>query len=120
MKIAITTEGKTLDGALDPRFGRAKRFILYDTDKGTYEVLENEANFNAAQGAGIQAAQNLIDAGVDTLITGHTGPNAFRVLQRAGILVYQSKSCPVAQAIEAFMKGELQKAEDADVGGHWT
>ena len=57
MKIAITTSGDSLDAAVDPRFGRAKAFILYDTETDEWSVLDNAQNLNAAQGAGIQAAQ---------------------------------------------------------------
>jgi hypothetical protein len=63
MKIAITTSGIDLDAPVDPRFGRAKSFIIYDTDSGQWSVLDNAQNLNAAQGAGIQAATAVVKDG---------------------------------------------------------
>jgi len=119
MKIAITVDGETLESNLDSRFGRAKRFMLYDTEKESFSLLDNAQNLNAAQGAGIQSAQNIAAAGAEALITGHTGPKAFTVLHAAEIAIYHSDVQPVKDAIAAFKKGELKKADTADVEGHW-
>ncbi len=120
MKVAITVDGMTLDSMLDARFGRAARFMIYDTENGTFELLDNTQNLNAAQGAGIQSAQNVANAGVVALITGHTGPKAFSVLQKAEIAVYHSEVRAVKDIVDAFKKGELQRAESADVESHWA
>ena len=120
MKLAITVDGDTLDAMLDGRFGRAKHFMIYETDDGTFELLDNTQNLNAAQGAGIQSAQNVAAAGAEALITGHTGPKAFAVLQKAKIAVYSSDIRPVKEAIDAFKSGKLAKAESADVESHWV
>lgn len=120
MKVAITIDGTTLDAKLDSRFGRAARFMLYDTETGSFELMDNAQNLNAAQGAGIQSAQNVAQAGVEALITGHTGPKAFSVLQKARILVYHSEVRPVRDVLEDFKNGALTKAENADVESHWV
>ena len=73
MKVAITAQGKTPSDHIDSRFGRAQQFILMDTESEDYEVLDNTQNLNAAQGAGIQAAQHIVNAGADAVITGHCG-----------------------------------------------
>ena len=119
MKIAITTSGAGLDGELDPRFGRAAAFIIYDTATREHEVVNNTQNLNAAQGAGIQSAQLVAEQGAEALITGHCGPKAFRVLKSAGIKVFTSDMRKITEAITAFENGELQEASDADVDGHW-
>ncbi|RJP73978.1 MAG: dinitrogenase iron-molybdenum cofactor biosynthesis protein [Candidatus Zixiibacteriota bacterium] len=120
MKIAITAAGATLDAPLDPRFGRAVNFILYDLDSGKFEVIDNLQNLEAAQGAGIQAAETVARAGADGLITGHCGPKAFRVLAAAGIPVYNTSVATVAQALEEYREGRLVPARSADVEGHWA
>lgn len=119
MKIAISSSGTTLDAPVDPRFGRAAKFILIDTATGAFEVHDNAQNLNAAQGAGIQSAQNVSQLGAEAVITGHCGPKAFRTLQAAGIKVAVGAKGTVAEAVEAFKKGELKPAESADVEGHW-
>jgi predicted Fe-Mo cluster-binding NifX family protein len=120
VKIAFTTSGDALNAPLDSRFGRAPRFIICDLDQGGFEVIDNQQNLNAAQGAGIQAAETIARAGVDCLVTGHCGPKAFRVLSAAGIKVYNSDAPTVAEALEAFKSGTLTPARAADVEGHWA
>ena len=56
MKICITSQGKNLESEIDPRFGRCKYFIFYDTETNQYEVVENPWR-EAPKGAGNQAAQ---------------------------------------------------------------
>jgi len=120
MKIAFTASGKTLDASLDSRFGRAPLFIVYDLDRGDFEVIDNQQNLNAAQGAGVQAAQTVARAGADCLVTGHCGPKAFRVLAAAGIKVYTTTEPTVAAALKAYQSGALTLAPAADVDGHWA
>ncbi len=119
MKIALTTSGNSLDAPLDSRFGRAQKFLIYDLENGSFESIDNAQNLNAAQGAGIQSAQNVANASVQCVITGHCGPKAFRVLTAAGIAVYCAEGITIAQALERFKSGSLKKAESADVEGHW-
>ncbi len=119
MKIAFTTSGRTLDSLLDPRFGRAPGFLIYDTDGGSVEYISNIQNFNAVQGAGTQSAQNLGSAGVSAVVTGHCGPKAFSVLARAGIKVYNTGLATVAEALEALQSGGLSPAGGPDRESHW-
>ena len=119
MKIAITASGKTLDAPVDQRFGRAPVFILYDTKTRSSEAIDNSQNLNAAQGAGIQAAETISRLGAECLLTGHCGPKAFRTLSAAGVRVYNGASGTVAEAIAAFEAGKLAESSGADVDGHW-
>jgi len=120
MKIALTTSGKDLNAPLDSRFGRAPKFIIYDLETKTFEVVDNDQNLNAAQGAGIQSAQNIARLGVKALITGHCGPKAFRVLQAAKIKIYNTTASTVSDAINDYRNGKLIEAASADVEGHWV
>ena len=119
MKIAITASGKTLDVPVDPRFGRASAYILYDTATKSFQAVDNTQSLNAEQGAGIQAAETISRLGVECLITGHCGPKAFRALSAAGIRIYSGASGTVAEAIAAFEAGKLVPTPAADVDGHW-
>ena len=85
MKIAITSTGDTKSSKADPRFGRARYFLIFDTATSEYEVIDNTINMEAPQGAGIQAAETVVDQGAKILITGHCGPKAFRALEAAGV-----------------------------------
>lgn len=120
MKIAITTTGKDLGAPFESRFGRAPGFIIYDSDKISFEFIDNQTNLNAAQGAGIQAATNIVKAGAKALISGHCGPKAFAVLNNAGVVIYTTSEVEtVAQAIEFFVLGKLKEIQSADAVGHW-
>jgi len=119
MKIAVTSEGPLLESRLDPRFGRAKYFLFYDTETGEYEFYDNEEGANALQGAGIQSAELVVNRGAQVVITGHCGPKAFRALKEAGVEVYYAGEGTVRDAIDALARGELSLAQEADVPGHW-
>jgi len=119
MKIAVTAKGRDLDSQVDPRFGRAAYLILVDTDSLAFEVLDNSENANAFKGAGIQAATSVCDRGVDALLTGFCGPNAFRILSAANINVVNDISGTVRDAVSALNQGEVSFAEAANVEGHW-
>jgi len=119
VKIAITSSGETLEAAVDPRFGRAKTFILYDTDTGEWSALDNMQNLQAAQGAGIQAATAVVNAGAQAVLTGNCGPRAFTTLAAAQVTVYPGVSGTVQEAIDAFKAGELAAAGGANVNAHF-
>ena len=120
MKVAITASGASLDAPLNPRFGRAAQFIVVDSETGAFRVHDNTPNLNAAQGAGIQAAETVSQLGVEVVITGHCGPKAFRALQAAGIQVVTGATGTVRDALAQFQKGKLKPATSADVEGHWA
>jgi len=109
MKVAFTTSGSRVPG-----------FIIYDIDSGTSEFVDNQQSLNAAQGAGIQAAETVVRSGAKALVTGHCGPKAFRVLCAAGVEVYNTDQPTVAAALAAFKAGTLKPADSADVEGHWV
>jgi predicted Fe-Mo cluster-binding NifX family protein len=113
VKLALTTPGETLEAPLDPRFGRAPRFLVFETDTSAFEIVDNQAGVEAAHGAGVQAAETLARLGVRGVVTGHCGPKAFDVLVRAGIEVYNTDAKTVAEAIAAHRAGTLVAAEPA-------
>ena len=120
MKLAISAKGKDLDSPVEQRFGRADVFIIYDTDTGNFEAIDNRANLDLAQGAGIQSARNVVAQGVQYVITGHCGPKAYRSLSAADVRVILGGTGTVREAIARFEAGELEVTEEADVEGHWV
>ena len=120
MKISVSSQGEKLDSAVDPRFGRAAQFILYDTQTESYEAISNSQSINTAQGAGIKAAETISRLGTEVLITGHCGPKAFQTLKAAGIEInVGAEGCTVSQALEKYKSGQLKAADSSDVVGHW-
>ncbi|MEA3366587.1 MAG: NifB/NifX family molybdenum-iron cluster-binding protein [Planctomycetota bacterium] len=120
MKLCITSQGETLEAAVDPRFARAPFFIVYDSETDEWQAVDNAQNVQAAGGAGPQAAQNLANLGAEVVLTGHCGPNAFRTLGAAGIQVIINVEGTVADAVQQYKAGGLTPTEAPDVQGHWT
>jgi len=117
MKIAITSSGDNLDSQMDPRFGRCQYFLIVDPDTMDFEAMLNESAM-ASGGAGIQAAQTIVNVGINAVITGNVGPNAFEVLSAAGIETMTGASGTVRHALELYKSGSLQSAAGATVGSH--
>lgn len=115
MKIAVTSLGESLESPVDQRFGRTRFFVLYDSETGAWSAHDNKQNLQAAQGAGIQAAQRVVDLGAEAVITGHCGPKAFATLSAAEIVVYQEAAGSVQNALDAYRSASLKKASQADV-----
>jgi len=120
MIIAITAQGEIPAAILDARFGRAPFFMLWDTEREQWRSFSNQQNFDAEQGAGIQAAQQVIDAQANVVITGHCGPKAFRLLQAAGVKVYIGTAGTVEAVLAAFEAKTLTPLAQSDVEGHWA
>ena len=97
---------------MDPRFGRAAHFLIFDTGTNDFILIDN-ANAAAAQGAGIKAAEAVVKAGAAVLISGECGPKAFGALKQAAVKIYSARSMSVSGALEAFRAGKLTEAEAA-------
>jgi predicted Fe-Mo cluster-binding NifX family protein len=120
MRTAVTAQGRDLTAPVDPRFGRARFFVIVDAETGEFSAVDNTQNLNAAQGAGIQAGRNVVELGVKAVITGHVGPKAFTTLQAGAVSVYTGAVGTVADAIEQFKAGKLKQSTRADIEGHWV
>jgi predicted Fe-Mo cluster-binding NifX family protein len=119
MKVVVTSQGTELASKVDPRFGRAKYLLVVDAESDEMTCHDNAQNLNAVQGAGIQAGRNVLDLGVGAVITGNVGPKAFATLQSGGIEVYIGAQGTVEEAVEAYKQGRLDRADGANVQGHW-
>lgn len=120
MKLALPVMSDNLQDQMNRTFGRAQKFMIYDTDTDKFEMVDNIQNLNAAQGAGIQSARNVAQSGAKALICENCGPKAFQVLSAAGIEVYIAGAGKVSDLIEKFIKGELKASNSANVEGHWV
>lgn len=109
MKIAFTTKGNSWDSAMDPRFGRAEYFLVYDEDKKELSHYDNRDAANEAHGAGPKTAKKIFNFNPDVLITGNgPGGNAAEVLEKTGIKIFiGAGGMTVKDAYEAYKNKKL-------------
>ena len=118
MKVAVSASGPSLDASVDPRFGRCAYFVIVDTETMQFEALENQARY-AGGGAGIQAAQTVASKGVQVVLTGQVGPNAYQALSAAGIQIVTGVYGTVREAVMKFKSGELKGTSAPTVPMHY-
>ena len=110
-KIAISSEGPTLEDWVDPRFGRAGGFVVVELPSRNIEYIDNGASQMMAMGAGIETAERMAAAGVEVVLSGYVGPKAFDALTAAGIKICQDvEGITVGEAVERFVNGEYPYA----------
>ncbi|NJE41874.1 NifB/NifX family molybdenum-iron cluster-binding protein [Thermococcus sp. GR6] len=124
MRIIVSTINGGLDDRVNQTFGRTPTFTIIDVENGervNVQVVQNPG-YSQPRGAGVTAAQFCIDQGAEVVIAGQFGPNSYGVLQTAGIrMVSAPPTMIVREAVEAFLRGELQSAVTSPgrhVGGH--
>lgn len=118
MKIAISATGPNLEAEVDPRFGRCRYFIIADPATMAFEAIDNSSAMSAG-GAGISAGQAIAGKGVEAVLTGNCGPNAYQVLSAAGIKVITGVSGKVKDAIEGYQAGKFKASDQANVPDHF-
>jgi len=115
MRIVVTADGAGLEAPASPILGRCASYVFVDTESMQWEALENPAR-SASGGAGIQAAQFIIERGAQAVVTGQVGPNAMDVFQAAGVPVYLFSGGTVGEAVAAFRAGKLPPAQPGGRG----
>ncbi len=117
MKIAITAQGDDLDVEVNPFFGRAPCFIFVDPESLAFDAVVNPALMSAG-GAGISAAQLVVEHQAAAVLTGNVGPNAYGVLRAADVPIYLIDPCTVRQAVDQFKAGILEPLQQASAQAH--
>jgi predicted Fe-Mo cluster-binding NifX family protein len=111
MKIAISTSAASLDSLVDPRFGRAARFVFFDTEAQEWMTFPNPA-LNAKSGAGVHAAQSIARHGAQVAISGDFGPKAYETLSAAGVQMFQvpgGTAFTAREVLVRYRRGQLKQ-----------
>lgn len=117
MKVAIPVDVQSLDSAVAENFGRAANFLFYDTETKEVSYCDNSAVMSQG-GAGIKAAQVIVDGGAGVLITPRCGENAAQVLEAAGVKLFQSVGGTAQENLDAFAAGALEALANIYAGFH--
>jgi len=123
MIIAVTAKEASLQSEVDPRFGRAAYFLIANSQTGEVYAHDNTEGIDAANGSGTGASQLLAEYNVDVLYTGHVGPKAAEVLDKAKITYHehtegtidpQAAEEPPEETVAAPENGAIRLAIPAD------
>lgn len=117
MIIAVPAENQSLDSAICQSFGRAPFFCIYDTESESSRFIDNSAK-EASGGAGIEAAQLLVDQNIDALITYRIGENAARVLKAADTKLLKAVNLSIADNVANFLEEKLTALDEIHSGYH--
>jgi len=117
MKIAIPVDEKSLETSVGQSFGRTPYYLIYDTVSKESVFLDNSAVASQG-GAGIKAAQTIVDNNVNALLTPRCGENAAEVLKAAHIKLYKTIKASIKDNIDALNEGKLSLLEDIHPGFH--
>ena len=110
IKVVVTSRGKDLNSEVDKVFGRCKYFIfaeVKDGKVGNFEAIKNKFA-NQMGGAGISAAQFVVEKNVKAVITGTIGPRALDVLKQFNVEIYKGDS-KLKEALKKFTENKLEK-----------
>ena len=99
MKIAVASEGPTWPSKMATVFGRCAYLLIFDTETGATEPIENPGA-QAPGGAGVAAAQLVLDHGAQVLVAPKVGPQAHEVLVQADVQIVFQKSGTAGEGLE--------------------
>lgn len=117
MKIAMPVDDKFMETSVCQSFGRAPYFLIYDTESKESVFLDNSAAASQG-GAGIKAAQTIVDNNVRALLTPRCGENAAEVIKAANIKLYKTINDSIKDNIDALNEGKLSLLVDIHAGFH--
>lgn len=117
MRIVLPVDDQHMDTTVCPSFGRCPYYLIYDCGKDQGEFLENTAS-RSAGGAGVRAAQIVVDTGVKVALTPRLGQNAADVLLAADMKLYKTDGPSVRDNIAAFKDGQLPELTQIHAGFH--
>lgn len=98
-------------------FARAPWFLCIEIGSNERTLIDNEAK-DAEGGAGIQAAQILVDYEVEALLTPRCGENAGKVLAAADVKIYKSISEDLELELQNYKEGKLEILSAMHPGFH--
>jgi len=117
MKVAIPVEGKSIESSVCQSFGRTPYLLIYDTETKESEFLDNTASLSQG-GAGVKAAQAIVDNRIDALLTPRCGQNAAEVISAASIKIYKTINDSIQGNIDAYNDDKLSSLDNIHAGLH--
>jgi len=110
MKLMISAQNPSIESHIDSRFGRSPWLILFDTETNQWEAFQNPGASQSG-GAGVAAAQFVVDQKVNVIMSGDFGPHAARAFQAANVemRLFIENTATVQEAVDQFKNNKLPK-----------
>ncbi len=107
MKTVITSTGNNAKSNFDLRFGRAAWFCVLDEETKKSTFYRNE-QADATGGAGVKAAEKMVELGVSKVVSGDFGPKAKDLLEKFNIqmVIIQDDRITVKEIISRITKSK--------------
>lgn len=107
MKITIPVDNN-VNSNVNENLGRTPFFYIRDMETDEIEFINNEAA-KSQGGAGVQAAQMIIDQGTRVLLAPKVGKHAEEILKTSDIQVFQTEGKDIEENIQKYKDGNLKR-----------
>lgn len=108
MKVAVPVAEKDRGSSgLHGHFSTAPYFLVYDTENGTTEILDNHELRH--EHGGCPSLNALVDLKVTGIIVSGIGGRSIERLTHLGITVFQALPGTISENLEALKMGRLAK-----------
>jgi len=112
MKIAIpTNDKKGLEDTVAEHFGRAKNFLIYDTETKTSNIYPNPE----AAGESQLPPDFLHSQGVDAIVVFSLGPKALEKFKKYNIKMYKAIEGTILDNLQKFNDNKLKELKKEDI-----
>jgi predicted Fe-Mo cluster-binding NifX family protein len=108
LRIAISSDKPDLEARVGSRLGTSEYLMVVDLKTMAIEAVPNPGASGQGSG-GIQAVVLAITKKVNTILTGYCSPTAEKYLPANGIEVLTGVTGTVAEVVQQYKKGDLQK-----------
>ena len=113
MKIVITAEDNRMGSEVHQRFGTTPWLLLVDTRAGKVKAVPNDPD-GPSREPGVRTACRVVALGANAVMTGACGPEAYRILRDADILVYSGIEGTAAEVQAWYTLGLLLPSGEPD------
>lgn len=117
MKILLPVNEENMESGICVSFGRAPYLMLWNTDSDSPKYVKNPGAISSG-GAGIKAAQEVVDQRSDVLIVPRIGKNASDVIEAAKTKIYKTTNDNITTTIQQMLAGELDLLTQSHPGFH--
>lgn len=111
MKIALPTDGNKLEDDIALHFGKAKNFLIFDTEKKDIKIYPNPE----IKGEATLPPDFLKNLGVDAVICFGLGLRAFNLFKNHKIKTKKAVEKNIKENINFFQKNELRDLTEEDI-----